>query len=98
MANKDQPVVRMASIACCVMLKAMGLEPIVQMVTRDRNRISLQSDILGAAGLGLNLHVMPAQVRECLSNLVGGFTQAEHDPRLRGYFRMLLSESRQQFQ
>ena len=52
--DNQTSVVRMASIACCVMLKEMGIEPIVQMVTRDRNRISLQSDILGAAGLGLN--------------------------------------------
>ncbi len=52
--DNQTSVVRMASIACCAMLKEMGLEPIVQMVTRDRNRISLQSDILGAAGLGLH--------------------------------------------
>jgi methylenetetrahydrofolate reductase (NADPH) len=52
--DNQTSVVRMASIASCVILKEMGLEPIVQMVTRDRNRISLQSDILGAAGLGLN--------------------------------------------
>jgi methylenetetrahydrofolate reductase (NADPH) len=32
----------------------MGLEPVMQMVTRDRNRISLQSDILGASSLGIN--------------------------------------------
>jgi methylenetetrahydrofolate reductase (NADPH) len=52
--DNQTSVVRMASIASCVILKEMGLEPIVQMVTRDRNRISIQSDILGAAGLGLN--------------------------------------------
>jgi methylenetetrahydrofolate reductase (NADPH) len=52
--DNQTSVVRMSSIASCVILKGMGLEPIVQMVTRDRNRISLQSDILGAAGLGLN--------------------------------------------
>jgi methylenetetrahydrofolate reductase (NADPH) len=44
----------MSSIAACVILKAMGFDPIVQMVTRDRNRIALQSDILGAAALGMN--------------------------------------------
>jgi methylenetetrahydrofolate reductase (NADPH) len=32
----------------------MGLEPVLQMVTRDRNRIALQSDILGAASFGIN--------------------------------------------
>jgi len=52
--DNQTSVVRMASIASCVILKGLGIDPIVQMVTRDRNRISLQSDILGAAGLGLN--------------------------------------------
>jgi methylenetetrahydrofolate reductase (NADPH) len=32
----------------------MGLEPVLQMVTRDRNRIGIQSDILGAASFGIN--------------------------------------------
>src|SRR4030043_2010377 len=32
----------------------MGLEPLLQIVCRDRNRIALQSDILGAAALGIN--------------------------------------------
>jgi methylenetetrahydrofolate reductase (NADPH) len=52
--DNQTSVVRMSSIAACVILKAMGLDPIVQMVTRDRNRIALQSDILGAAALGMN--------------------------------------------
>lgn len=52
--DNQTSVVRMSSIAACVILKQMGFEPIVQMTTRDRNRIALQSDILGAAALGLN--------------------------------------------
>ena len=52
--DNQTSVVRMSSIAACVILKAMGFDPIVQMVTRDRNRIALQSDILGAAALGMN--------------------------------------------
>jgi methylenetetrahydrofolate reductase (NADPH) len=32
----------------------MGLDPVMQMVCRDRNRIALQSDILGAAAVGIN--------------------------------------------
>jgi len=35
-------------------LKLMGLEPVLQMVTRDRNRIALQSDILGAASFDIH--------------------------------------------
>jgi len=47
-------VVRMSSFASCLILKEMGFDPILQMVTRDRNRIAIQSDILGAAALGIN--------------------------------------------
>lgn len=46
-------VVRMSSLASCLILKEMGFEPVLQMVTRDRNRIAIQSDILGAAALGI---------------------------------------------
>jgi len=52
--DNQTSVVRMSSIAACVILKEMGLEPICQMTTRDRNRIALQSDLLGAAALGMN--------------------------------------------
>lgn len=47
-------VVRMSSLASCLILKEMGFDPILQMVTRDRNRIAIQSDVLGAAALGIN--------------------------------------------
>jgi methylenetetrahydrofolate reductase (NADPH) len=46
-------VVRLSSLAACAVLKAEGLDPVLQMVTRDRNRIALQSDILGASALGI---------------------------------------------
>jgi len=46
-------VVRMSSIAAGSMLVSRGLEPIVQMTCRDRNRIAIQSDILGASALGV---------------------------------------------
>jgi methylenetetrahydrofolate reductase (NADPH) len=47
--DNQTSVTRLCSLAACIRLKLMGLEPILQMVTRDRNRIALQSDILGAA-------------------------------------------------
>lgn len=47
-------VVRMASWAACLIAREEGLDPIVQMTCRDRNRIALQMDILGIAALGLN--------------------------------------------
>jgi methylenetetrahydrofolate reductase (NADPH) len=51
--DNQTSVVRMSSIAASVILKEMGLEPICQMTTRDRNRIAIQSDLLGAAALGM---------------------------------------------
>jgi len=47
-------VVRMASWAACLVGKEEGLDPIIQMTCRDRNRIALQMDVLGAAALGIN--------------------------------------------
>jgi methylenetetrahydrofolate reductase (NADPH) len=52
--DNQTSVVRMSSFSSCVILKQMGIDPVLQMVTRDRNRIALQSDILGAAALGIN--------------------------------------------
>ena len=45
--------VRMSSLAGSVVLLAEGLEPVMQMTCRDRNRIALQSDLLAAGGLGV---------------------------------------------
>ena len=47
-------VVRMASWAACLIQKEEGLDPIVQMTCRDRNRIALQMDVLGVAALGIH--------------------------------------------
>jgi methylenetetrahydrofolate reductase (NADPH) len=46
-------VVRMSSIASAVLIMREGIEPIAQMTCRDRNRIAIQADVLGAAGLGI---------------------------------------------
>jgi methylenetetrahydrofolate reductase (NADPH) len=45
--------VAMSSLAASVGLSRKGVEPVLQVVTRDRNRIALQSDLLGAAFLGI---------------------------------------------
>ncbi len=42
-----------SSLAACAVLKEAGLEPVYQVVSRDRNRIAIQSDALGAATLGI---------------------------------------------
>jgi methylenetetrahydrofolate reductase (NADPH) len=46
-------VVRLSSLAACAILRQEGIDPVLQMVTRDRNRIALQSDVLGASALGI---------------------------------------------
>ncbi len=45
--------VKMSSLAAAILLLEGGLEPVMQMVTRDRNRIGLQSDVLGASAHGI---------------------------------------------
>ena len=52
--DNQTSMTRMCSLAACIRLKLMGLEPVLQMVTRDRNRIALQSDILGAASFDIH--------------------------------------------
>jgi methylenetetrahydrofolate reductase (NADPH) len=51
--DNQTAVVRMASWAASTLLMKEGLEPNYQMVCRDRNRIAMQSDILGAYALGV---------------------------------------------
>jgi 5,10-methylenetetrahydrofolate reductase len=46
-------VVRISSIAAAFIAQREGLEPVMQMTCRDRNRIAMQADLLGAAALGL---------------------------------------------
>jgi 5,10-methylenetetrahydrofolate reductase len=46
-------VVRISSIAAAFIAQREGLEPVMQMTCRDRNRIAIQADLLGAAALGL---------------------------------------------
>ena len=46
-------VMRVGSMSICHMLTDRGIEPIFQMVTRDRNRLALQSDLLSAYTLGI---------------------------------------------
>jgi methylenetetrahydrofolate reductase (NADPH) len=52
--DNQTSVTRLCSLAACIHLKLMGVEPVLQMVTRDRNRIALQSDILGAASFDIH--------------------------------------------
>ena len=46
--------VRMSSLAASIHLKQLGVEPVMQVTCRDRNRIAIQSDLLGAAAFGIS--------------------------------------------
>jgi methylenetetrahydrofolate reductase (NADPH) len=52
--DNQTAMVRMSSWAASVMIKQMGLDPVLQMVCRDRNRLAMQSDIIGAYSFGVN--------------------------------------------
>jgi methylenetetrahydrofolate reductase (NADPH) len=51
--DNQTAIVRMSSLAACSLLNTEGFDSVLQMVVRDRNRIALQSDILGASALGI---------------------------------------------
>ena len=53
LTDNQTAIVRMSSIAAGRILIENGLEPIIQMTCRDRNRLSMQSDLLGAYALGI---------------------------------------------
>ena len=52
--DNQTAIVRMSSIAAAIIVKQEGLEPVIQMTCRDRNRLAMQSDLLGAAAHGIN--------------------------------------------
>lgn len=70
----SRAVMRMSSLAVCRLLLDQGLEPIWQITGRDRNRIALQADLLGAHALGIR-HVL------CLT---GDPVRAGDQPEARG--------------
>jgi methylenetetrahydrofolate reductase (NADPH) len=51
--DNQTAIVRLSSIASAKILLEAGVEPIMQMTCRDRNRLAIQSDLLGAAALGI---------------------------------------------
>ena len=52
--DNQSSVMRTSTLATCAMMKNAGLTPILQLTCRDRNRIALQSELLGAAMLGID--------------------------------------------
>lgn len=51
--DNQAAVMRMSTISACAMLAARGIDPVYQITCRDRNRLAMQADLLGAAALGV---------------------------------------------
>jgi methylenetetrahydrofolate reductase (NADPH) len=66
--DNQTAIVRMSSVAAGALLKRMGHEPVLQMVTRDRNRIALQSDLFGAYALGMRNVLCLTGDHHCFGN------------------------------
>ncbi len=65
----QRALVKMSSLAACRVLMDNGIEPVYQLTCRDRNRIALQSDLMGAGALGITnvlcLTGDPVKVGDC---------------------------------
>ena len=66
--DNQTAVVHMSSLAAASLLAGMGIEPVLQMVCRDRNRIAMQSDLLGASALGIRNVLCIAGDHPCFGN------------------------------
>lgn len=66
--DNQTAIVRMSSLAACTLLRQSGLEAVLQMVVRDRNRIALQSDVLGASALGIRNLLCLSGDHPCFGN------------------------------
>ncbi|MCK5564204.1 MAG: methylenetetrahydrofolate reductase [Planctomycetes bacterium] len=66
--DNQTAIVRMSSIAAAAIAIQQGLEPVAQMVCRDRNRIAMQSDVLGAAALGVKNLLCLSGDHQCFGN------------------------------
>jgi methylenetetrahydrofolate reductase (NADPH) len=66
--DNQTAVVHMSSLAAAAILAGTGIEPVLQMVCRDRNRIAMQSDLLGASALGIRNVLCIAGDHPCFGN------------------------------
>jgi methylenetetrahydrofolate reductase (NADPH) len=54
LTDGSRAVMRMSSFSAALLLQKHGIEPVCQMACRDRNRVALQADLLGASALGIH--------------------------------------------
>ncbi len=66
--DNQTAIVRVSSIATGKLALDMGLEPIMQMTCRDRNRLAIQSDLLGAYLLGIRNVLCLTGDHQCFGN------------------------------
>ncbi len=52
--DNQSAMVHVSSLAVSIMLKQAGMEPVIQFTARDRNRLGIQGDLLGASVFGIN--------------------------------------------
>jgi methylenetetrahydrofolate reductase (NADPH) len=77
--DNQTAVVRLCSLASCAILRQMGLDAVVQITTRDRNRIALQSDLLGASALGIRNVLCLSGDHVCFGNEPGAMAVFDLD-------------------
>ena len=63
--------VRMSSLGCAILLTQNGIEPVLQMTCRDRNRVALQGDLLTAAAFGIHNVLMLSGDHTSLAEVPG---------------------------
>ncbi len=68
LTDNQTAIVRMSSIATAKIVIDLGLEPVMQMVCRDRNRIAMQSDLFGACALGVRNMLCLSGDHQCFGN------------------------------
>jgi methylenetetrahydrofolate reductase (NADPH) len=68
LTDNQTAIVRMSSIAAARILVEEGLEPVMQMTCRDRNRLGMQCDLLGAYALGVRNVLALSGDHQCFGN------------------------------
>ena len=51
--DNQTAITRMSSLATSIVVRQLGLDPVMQITCRDRNRLAIQADVLGAASFGI---------------------------------------------